>query len=484
MNKTIIARSTGCFMLFVLATISFGFNSPPVLAKDVPVPVSFADIAEKLGPTVVNIYTTQVQKARKVGEPPPLHNNDIPEFFRRFFDVPREMPREFDELQPKDEQKTSLGSGVIHTADGYIITNYHVVENADTINVRLTNQEEFEAKVIGRDPKTDIALIKIESKSPLPFVVFGDSDALRIGDWVIAIGNPFGFEHTVTAGIVSAKGRAIGAGPYENFIQTDASINLGNSGGPLFNLEGKMVGLNTAIFSQNGGNIGLGFSIPINMAKNIIKQLKEHGSVTRGWLGVMIQNVDSDLAKKFSLERPIGALVGEVVPDSPAAKAGIKTGDIIINYQGQEITQMNALPAMVAQTAIGAKEELVLIRDGKKITVSIVIGKLEEEKVGNEREQEEAAQKLGLTLQELTPELAGPLGLDESKGLIVVNVLPNTPAALAGLQRGDLIMEVNKTPVVNLPTYNKILNGIKKNEKLLLLINRNKHTRYVVVKND
>ncbi|MBU0728430.1 MAG: DegQ family serine endoprotease [Proteobacteria bacterium] len=449
---------------------------------------TFADLAEKLGPTVVNIYTTQVlsppkKQLQRHPQKQPFNNEEIPEFFKRFFEIP---PQEFGEHphQQQDKKTTSLGSGVINSADGYIITNNHVIENADKIKVRLTNLEEYEAEIVGRDPKTDIALIKITPEKALPFAIFGDSDSLRVGDWVMAIGNPFGFEHTVTAGIVSAKGRSIGGGPYENFIQTDASINLGNSGGPLFNMNGEMVGINTAIYSRSGGNIGLGFAIPVNMAKWVIKQLKEHKQVSRGWLGVMIQDVTTELAKQFGLTRPIGALVGEVSKDSPAEKAGILPGDVIIKYQDKEITHMTQLPAMVAQTTAGTHEKITIIRKGKEQVISVTIGKLEEEKINYGDAGEEPQQTAGLTVQELTPELAESLGIEEKKGLLVTDVEAGSPAAEAGMRRGDLILEVNQMPVGDLNAYNAILKNTKKSENILFLINRNNHTRFIVVKNE
>jgi serine protease Do len=380
-------------------------------------PPDFADLAEKLSPTVVNIYTTQTVEVSS--SPHQFFFPDqmeIPEPFRRFFGMP-DMPPE--QQVPKREMKrTSLGSGVIFTADGYIITNNHVVEDADEINVTLHTFEEYKATIVGRDPKSDLALIKIESKTDLPYVTFGDSDQLRVGEWVLAIGNPFGLQKTVTAGIISAKGRAIHNESYGNFIQTDASINPGNSGGPLFNLKGEMVGVNTAIFSRTGGNIGIGFAIPVNMAKNVLAQLKEHGKVTRGWLGVMIQQVTPDLADNFGLDRPIGALVGQVVPDSPAEKAGLKAGDVIIEYNGKEVSQMSMLPAMVANTSVGEKAKLVLIRDGKKQNLTVEIGKLEDEEVVVADAETGTSKKLGMSVQELTPKIAESLGIEETQSVI------------------------------------------------------------------
>jgi serine protease Do len=443
-------------------------------------PPDFADLAEKLSPTVVNIYTTQTVEVSS--SPHQFFFPDqmeIPEPFRRFFGMP-DMPPE--QQVPKREMKrTSLGSGVIFTADGYIITNNHVVEDADEINVTLHTFEEYKATIVGRDPKSDLALIKIESKTDLPYVTFGDSDKLRVGEWVLAIGNPFGLQKTVTAGIVSAKGRAINNESYGNFIQTDASINPGNSGGPLFNLKGEMVGVNTAIFSRTGGNIGIGFAIPVNMAKNVLAQLKEHGKVTRGWLGVMIQQVTPDLADNFGLDRPIGALVGQVVPDSPAEKAGLKAGDVIIEYNGKEVSQMSMLPAMVANTSVGEKAKLVLIRDGKKQNLTVEIGKLEDEEVVVADAETGTSKKLGMSVQELTPKIAESLGIEETQGLIVSDITPGSAASEVGILRGDIILEINRQKVENVAQYKKALQAAQEKKSILLLIKRGQNTRFVVI---
>jgi len=451
-------------------------------------PPSFADLAEKLGPSVVNIYTTQTIKASRSPHGTPFGNGpQIPEELRRFFGLPDtpggDSPhRGIPSPHQREMKRTSLGSGVIISQDGYIITNNHVVENADEINVKLTNYEEYDAKLIGRDPKTDLALIKIKPKNGLPMIDFGNSDTLRVGDWVIAIGNPFGLEQTVTAGIVSAKGRSIGSTPYENFIQTDASINPGNSGGPLFDMNGKMVGINTAIYSRSGGNIGIGFAIPVNMAKNVISQLQEHGTVVRGWLGVMIQQVTPELAKQFNLDRPIGALVGEVSPNSPAEKAGVEQGDVIVEYQGREITQMSILPALVAQTPVGTKATLSVIRKGKKKELSVTIARLQEEALAaGTGTATDAGSEMGLTVQALTAELAKSLGLDETNGIIIADVDPDSPAAAAGLRRGDLILEVNRQPIKDLDDYTTALNKVRQGDDVLLWIRRGDHKRFVVI---
>ncbi len=444
------------------------------------VPLDFADLAEKLSPTVVNVYTTQTVEVAS-----PLHQffpdeMEIPEPFRRFFGLP-DAPGE----APKREMKrTSLGSGVIVTADGYILTNNHVVEDADEIHVTLSSFEEYEATIIGRDPKSDVALIKIGPKADLPFATFGDSDKLRVGEWVLAIGNPFGLQKTVTAGIVSAKGRSINNESYGNFIQTDASINPGNSGGPLFNLNGEMVGLNTAIFSRTGGNIGIGFAIPINMAKNVFAQLKEHGKVTRGWLGVIIQQVTHELAENFNLDRPIGALVGQVVPDSPAEKAGLKAGDVIISYNGREVSQMSMLPAMVANTDVGEKADLVLIRDGKKENVTVTIERLEDEEAVLAGVETRTSKKLGMTVQELTPRLAESLGIEEAHGLIVTDVNPDSSIAEAGILRGDIILEINRQKVENIAQYKQALQTAQNMKSILLLIQRDQNTLFVVIETE
>jgi len=441
-----------------------------------PAPPSFADLAEKLGPSVVNIYTTQVVQApRSPHEFFFPNDKEMPELFRRFFG----LPSPFDQEQPQREMKrTSLGSGVIISRDGFIVTNNHVVENADTINVRLTTFEEFEAKIIGRDPKTDIALIKINPKNSLPATEFGDSEALRVGDWVMAIGNPFGFEQTVTAGIVSGKGRSLGSGPYENFIQTDASINPGNSGGPLYDMNGKMVGINTAIYSRGGGNIGIGFAIPVNMAKNVINQLKTHGTVVRGWLGVMVQPVTPELAAQFKLPRPIGALVGEVSPGSPAARAGIKPGDVIVEFNGKEISQMSVLPSLVAETPVGSKAGVVFYRKGQKKTSVVTIAKLEEEQPAMAGADNGVNRKLGVGVQDLTPEVAASLGIDDKQGVLVTSVEPDSPAAEAGIRKGDLILEINQEPVADVQAFVKKLNDIKRPAAVSFFIKRKGQTRF------
>lgn len=476
MNKTFDNYRNKIFLLLIL--FAFFASGTTVFAAR---PDSFADLAEELSPTVVNISTTQTVKTKLIPEFP-FHDKEIPEMFKRFFGIPHHphIPKQQQKQKPKKRKATSLGSGTIISRDGYILTNNHVIDDAEEIRVRFANHEELKAKIIGRDAKTDLALIKIETNHDLDYVTFGDSESLRVGEWVIAIGNPFGLEQTVTAGIVSAKGRRIGGTAYENFIQTDASINPGNSGGPLFDTNGKMVGVNTAIFSRSGGNIGIGFAIPVNMAKNVVKQLKEHGKVTRGWLGVMIQNVNQELANQFEMERPIGALVGDVSPDSPADKAGIQSGDIIIAYNGKVIDQMNQLPSLVAQTAVEDKVKVTLFRDGKKKKITVTIGKLKEDDMSTVGS--EIASRLGMTVQELTPELAKSLEMEEESGLLISAVESDSPAARSGLRRGDLIMEINRTKIDSQETYDSIMKKEKDQSRLLLLVKRKNHARYVVIK--
>lgn len=466
-------------LIVFLAAFSFlvsGILSQAQAAR----PESFADLVTSYGDTVVNIYTTQTVKAAPAlpqfnfnGSP-----QQLPELFEQFFKNPHQNKNG----KPRTQKRTSLGSGVITSADGYILTNNHVIENADEIHIRFANHKEYEAKIIGRDKMTDIALIKIEPEGKLPFVNLGDSDTLRVGDWVVAIGNPFGFEQTVTAGIVSGKGRTLGGGAYDNFIQTDASINPGNSGGPLFNLEGQMVGINTAIYSRSGGNIGIGFAIPVNMAKNVMTQLRASGQVTRGWLGVRIQTVNQDIAEQFGLNRPYGALVGQVDKESPASKAGIRQGDIITRFKGKEISEMTMLPTLVAQTAVGDKAKVTVFRKGKEKTLTVTIGKLKDHADLSDEAAKETA-SLGMTVQELTPELAESMQIDQATGVLVTNVEEGSPAAMAGLKRGDLITEINQEPVTNIKSFGKQLAQSKNDKRILLLAQHGSNSRYVVIKN-
>ncbi|MBI4518831.1 MAG: DegQ family serine endoprotease [Deltaproteobacteria bacterium] len=441
----------------------------------------FARLAERLSPSVVNVSTTSAPEPRQLGRSPhgpggpggPPGEDPFHEFwepFERFFGP---MPR-----QPFKQR--SLGSGFIINRDGVILTNNHVIENADDIVVKLSNDKEYKAKVVGRDAKTDIAVIRIEDGPELTPATLGDSDELRVGEWVMAIGNPFGLEHSVTAGIVSAKGRFIGQGSYDNFIQTDAAINPGNSGGPLINLKGEVVGINTAIFSRSGGNIGIGFATPINIAKDLLPELQEKGKVTRGWLGVLIQKVTPEIAESMELEESRGALVADVMKDGPAAAAGIKVGDVIIEFDGHPVKDSNELPLLVARTPIGRAVTVKLMRGKKSETVSVKVGELREEEVAAASKE---SPELGLAVQPLTPEIAENLGLGEdAKGVVVSGVEPGSPADDAGLRRGDVIVEINQKPVKDLASYRKGLESTGKGKSVLFLVRRGDNTIFLAVK--
>jgi serine protease Do len=486
--RTLIAVAASCLILGVLITASLNlvpltkattaqlwtekresglFSASP--ASDGRI---WVRLAKELTPAVVNISTTQVIKGRGGPVRSPFGEDDpFNEFFKRFFG---DQPRQF--------KATSLGSGFIINKDGYILTNNHVVENATDITVKLGDSREFKAKVVGRDPKTDIALIKIEATT-LPVIPLGNSDKLEVGEPVMAIGNPFGLNQTVTTGIVSAKGRFIGEGPYDNFIQTDASINRGNSGGPLINTNGEAVGINTAIFSPTGGSIGIGFAIPIDMTKEVLPQLKEHGQVTRGWLGVAIQSITPDLSKKFSLKQANGALVSDVMEGSPAEHAGIKQGDVIVEFDGKKIKSSTELPHIVANTPVGKEVPMKVIRDGAELTLQVKIGELKEEQVAAMTSSSPKT-KLGIDIQELNPALAHKFGLKGEKGIVITEVEPDSPGDAAGLQPGDLILEINRVKVTTVNQVRRVLEKTKPNEPTLLLVKREGGTRYVVIGSD
>ncbi|MCX5836751.1 MAG: DegQ family serine endoprotease [Deltaproteobacteria bacterium] len=429
-------------------------------------PGSFADLAEKLKPAVVNISTTKTIRSGRGGQRTPFGGSPFwgDDFFERFFgDIPR---REF--------KQRSLGSGFIISTDGYIFTNNHVVEQADKILVKLSTGREYEAKIIGKDSKTDLALIKIKPGESLPVADIGDSEKLRVGDWVIAIGNPFGLEQTVTAGIVSAKGRVIGAGPYDNFIQTDASINPGNSGGPLFNMEGKVIGINTAIVAQGQG---IGFAIPINMAKVILPDLKSKGKVTRGWLGVSVQDITEDIAKNLKLKDINGALISDIFKGDPADRAGLRTGDIIIEVNGKKIKDSHELLIMIATFHVGDKIEIKVWRDAQeKIFYVIVAERKGQPEVASSRESME---NFGMTVQDITPEIAQYLGIASKNGVIVVDVKDGSPADEKGIQPQDIILQVNKAKISSVKDYTKEMSKKSAKNNILFLVKRGKATFFV-----
>ncbi|MDI6790964.1 MAG: DegQ family serine endoprotease [Thermodesulfobacteriota bacterium] len=434
-------------------------------------PASFASLVKAVSPAVVNISTVRTIKGggrvfrHFMG---PFDKNDpFRDFFEKFFG---------DQSPERDLKQRSLGSGIIIDKDGYIITNNHVIEHADQIKVRLADDREFSAEIIGRDPKTDLALIKIDSFRDLPSVTLGDSDALSIGDWVITIGNPFGLNHTVTAGIVSAKGRVIGAGPYDDFIQTDASINPGNSGGPLLNVIGEVVGINTAIVATGQG---IGFAIPINIAKEIIVQLKEKRKVVRGWLGVAIQKITPELARSFGIKEGRGALVGDVFAGSPAEKSNIKRGDVIIEFDGKRIDEMSDLPRLVANTPVGKTVTIKIIRDGQEHTLTAKIAEMKEEKPPVAKTDVE--RKIGLSVQEITPEIAEELGLEDETGVIVAGVAPGSPAEDADFNQGDIIKEINRKGIKNLRDYRMAMDKTAKEDTILFLVQREGQTLYLSI---
>jgi serine protease Do len=395
------------------------------------------------------------------------------EQFRRFFG---QIPHNFKEH--------GLGSGVIVSPDGYILTNNHVAGHADEILVTLNDKREFKAKVIGKDPKTDLALIKIDPRQPLPYATLGSSSKVEVGDPVMAIGSPFGFNLTVTAGIVSAKGRALG-GNYDDFIQTDASINPGNSGGPLFDAQGRVIGINTAIYSSTGSNAGIGFAIPIDLVKTVMEQLKNHGRVVRGWLGVEIQEVTPALAKSFGLTSPNGALVAGVDKEGPAGRAGIQQGDIITKFDGTLVHDEHELPELVAQTPLGKTVPVEVIRDGKRMTIDATIKELQDKQIASAEGDTGVGSSWGLTVQDLTPEISQQLGIDNRKGVVVRSVRADSPAAEAGLQSGDVILQVDNTKVASADEFADAAKAAQKDKKSSrLLVQRGKSTIYTVISSE
>jgi serine protease Do len=442
-------------------------------AADLP---NFADVAKAARPSVVNLAVTGEAPSPNRGGAP--SGDPFEEFLRRFGD-----PR------AGAAPQRSLGSGFVFSGDGYIATNAHVVDHASKVRVRLADKREYDAKIIGVDEKTDVALIKIDAAghqlTPLPL---GDSSALDVGDWVMAIGSPFGLEQTVTVGVVSAKERVLGAGPYDDFIQTDAAINPGNSGGPLVDTKGRVIGINAAISSRSGGNDGIGFAIPINLAKGILDQLREHGTVERGWLGVAIQSVTPDLAESFGLEDSSGALVADVTADGPAEKAGIERGDIILQFGGHDITESHQLPAMVADRRVGDTVDLTLLRNGKKKNLTVTIGKMPDEtaQAGSSRRggsDSEAADDWGLALSDITPEMAARNQLPVQKGVVVTNVEPDSPADRAGMHPGDIVREIDRNPVTSASQARKALAATTRKD-VLLLVQRDTSTVFHVLKRD
>jgi serine protease Do len=430
------------------------------------VPATFSDLAESVRPGVVNIRV--VKKVQNVGFefpgfPGGEFGNDSP--FGRFFGGQPQMER----------KQEGVGSGFVISPDGFILTNNHVVEDADQIKVKLANGTESDARVVGRDPKTDLAVIKIEGVRDLHPLPLGSSDDLKVGSWVMAIGSPFGLEQTVTQGIVSGKGRVIGSGPYDDFIQTDASINPGNSGGPLINMKGEVIGINTAI---NPNGQGIGFAIPVDMARNIVPQLEKNGKVTRGWLGIGVQEMTPALEKSFGVKNNEGVLVADVYKGSPAEKAGIERGDVIVKYDGRNITDSKDLPRMVASTSVGKTVDVKLVRDGREMERNVTVGEMSDKTESDSRSERKT---LGIQVQSLTPEIARDLGLRQETGVVVTGVEPGSAAADAGLRTGDVIQEVNRKPVRSLEDFSQKVEQAKTQNNVLFLIRRGDNSLFAAV---
>lgn len=429
---------------------------------------SFVQLAKRSAPAVVNI---NVSKTISTG----FHSQQNPfwdDWMFKFFG-PQRIPKEY--------KQRGQGSGFIIDKKGHIVTNNHVVANADEITITFKDEQKVRATVVGTDPKTDLALLKIEDKDlkklkSVPTLPFGNSDILDVGEWVIAIGNPFGLEHTVTAGIVSAKGRVIGAGPYDNFIQTDASINPGNSGGPLINTKGQVVGINAMI---NASGHGIGFAIPSNMAESIIAQLKSSGAVTRGWLGVGIQSVTPELAEALELKNPQGALVRQVFEGSPAERAGFEVKDVIIRFNGKEISKDTELPTIVASTPIGQKVDVDIIRKKKNKTLKVKVGEMPGQDVAAGKKTDD---DYGLTVETITPDIASKLGVHGKEGVVVSEIEPGSPAYEAGLKRGDVILEVNDAAVSSAKEFYKQLNSIKGKKRVPLLVKRDEDSFFITMR--
>jgi serine protease Do len=476
-------NTTGAFLLGLLVAFALVLSALPAAAKSAP--ESFADLAEKLLPSVVNISSTQVVREDRGPQAPQLpEGSPFGDSFREFFNRNQGAPR----------RATSLGSGFIISTDGLVVTNNHVIDGADEITVTLSDDTQHRAELVGRDPKTDLALLRIDADRVLPAVPFGDSTKSRVGDWVVAIGNPFGLGGTVTAGIISARQRDINQGPYDSFIQTDASINRGNSGGPMFNMDGEVIGVNTAIFSPTGGSVGVGFSVPSSIVSRVISQLQQFGQTRRGWLGVRIQTVTDEIAESIGLDGTRGALVSSVTDKGPAEAGGIKAGDVILSFNGKPVDSMRELPRIVAETDIGKSVPVEVWRDERQQTVAIKIGELEEEVPvlastgprGNAVEPEEAAiDDLGVSVTSITDEMRQQFNLpNELQGVVITAVEPNSAAAEKSLRPGDVIVEVSQEEV---KTPGQIAEKIREardadRSSVLLKINRNGDRRFVAVR--
>ncbi|MCB1215037.1 MAG: DegQ family serine endoprotease [Deltaproteobacteria bacterium] len=459
-----ISKGTLLILLLTASLVGgFGFGQRPSHAfLGSSTPESFSGLAKKVQNAVVNISTTKTQKLRR---------HPFFRFHEDFFSSP------YGGGQDSIKRPNSLGSGFIFDERGYIVTNHHVIEGADEIVVNLSDGRSLEARIVGTDPKSDLAVIQVQDKDKLPTVSLGNSDDLEVGDWVVAIGNPFGLGQTMTAGILSAKGRVLGAGPYDNFLQTDASINPGNSGGPLFNLDGEVIGVNTAIIA---GGQGLGFAIPVNMAKKVVEQLIKNGRVQRGYLGIGAQEVTRQLAKNLGLNKVQGVLVGEVYRDSPAHQAGIQVGDVILSFNGKEIARQQDLPLLVSQSQVGSLANLEILRNGERKKVKLRLGSLERStnQIANYEDEKGTKTRLGVSVRDLSNREAQSYGLEPGFGVVIVEVEDESPAEKVGLKPGDIILEVNDQAIEDPKDFAQMAKKFKKGEVIRLYVRRGPLSSY------
>jgi serine protease Do len=466
MKKVLLQATVGAAIALALITWQLVMGGAVMAAQEVP--SSFSGLVKKAAPAVVNIVAVKVVKSSDEERSPFGPDDPFRDFFDRYFGD--RMPREF--------RQGALGTGFLIDSKGMILTNNHVVEDSTELKVKLADGKAYKARIVGRDAKTDVALIQIKTDGLLPSLPLGDSDALEVGDWLVAIGNPFGLGNTVTSGIVSAKYRQIGAGVYDNFIQTDAAINPGNSGGPLLDMQGQVVGINSAIFSQSGGSVGIGFAIPINMVKELLPQLRQ-GKVRRSYLGVMIQNITPELKTKLNLTVDEGALVSDVQPDGPAANAGIRRGDVIVALDGKGVRSANELAFIVAAIPIGQETAVEILRRGRKVTLQAVTEEMKEEPP--EPESMTEGPHLGLMLRPITPDLARRYNLSRDQGLLVMQVEGGSPAEQAGLNQGDIIVEVDQQPVIDVSELARLVSQQAKGDALLLLVDRGGTTIFMTL---